>query len=434
MAVPTPTTSFSTTCVVVSRPASTYTIRHSSGDWGIYPVTTYTAPATRTYTDDATIEASCFTLAPGQTIPPSVAFVGVSCSSDFHAGSTETTTYSYTPGEPLVAFGKTLSVYTGTTSRYVTATYTYDPRTYVFCTPLPDVYNPETCNTVTPLTWASLAITFVAVQLSWWVFDLPLLWQRKPKNDHNNPPSGGLRAFLMTIAWACVRANAPGCAALYALAAGRDTGEYAAMYYLGVRQRRRDNDGQAPQFSTWKLATCVGGDLLSVVAAVVTVYEACTASEFAPKRYGASLWAYPSLPTALIGLVLLVGRGWFPRTRAAGRWLVLMVVGVVVLVGVALALVLWRFAGGDDVWFIGVIFYAMMAFPAVVCPGPWVLLAIAYGMFARVGGVTIAAFRHHAGGEHTARCLELGLPWCISPWEAYPRCWPCLELPCTTGR
>ncbi|KAG7293884.1 hypothetical protein NEMBOFW57_003944 [Staphylotrichum longicolle] len=100
------------------------TIFHSSGDTVLFPATTYTAPATVLYTQRATIEASCFTLAPGQTVPPSVFFVGASCSTESHPGSTETTTYSYTPGEPLVAFGKTLSVYTGTTTRYVTATHT----------------------------------------------------------------------------------------------------------------------------------------------------------------------------------------------------------------------------------------------------------------------------------------------------------------------
>lgn len=387
------------------------TIFHSSGDTVLFPATTYTAPATVLYTQRATIEASCFTLAPGQTVPPSVFFVGASCSTESHPGSTETTTYSYTPGEPLVAFGKTLSVYTGTTTRYVTATHTYDPRSYVYCRPLLDVWNPATCHTVTPLTWATLVVTFIAVQLSWWLFDVPLLWQQKKQKKNLKPGEDngdgddrprGLRGFLLTVVWACVRANAPGCAALYALAAGRDTAEYAAMYYLGVR---RGADGRAPRFSAWKLTTCVGADLLSVVAAGMTVYQACTASEFSPKRFGASLWAYPSLPTALIGLTLLVGREWFPRTPVAARWLVFMVVSVVVLVGVALALVLWRFAGTDELWYISVIFYAFMAFPAVVCPGPWVLLAIAYGMFARVGGVSIAAWQHQAGGE----------PYCMMP-------------------
>jgi len=413
MAFPTPTPSFSTTCLVFSQPASTMTLHHSSGETGLFPATTYTAPTTELYTQRATIKASCFTLAPGQTIPPSLFFVGASCSTDSRPGSTETTTYSYTPGEPLVAFGRTLSVYTGTTTRYITATHTYDPQSYVYCQPLPDVWNPATCHTVTPLTWATLAVTFLAVQLSWWLFDVPLLWQQqKKKNNDNKPPTGeedddndrpgGLSGFLLAVAWACVRANAPGCAALYALAAGRDTGEYAAMYYLGVR---RGADGRAPRFSAWKLATSVGADLLSVVAAGMTVYQACTASEFSPKRFGASLWAYPSLPTALIGLSLLVGRRWFPRTRRAAQWLVFMVVAVVVLVGVALALILWRFAGADELWFISVIFYATMAFPAVVCPGPWILLAIGYGMFARVGGVSIAAWQHQAGGE----------PYCMMP-------------------
>ncbi|KAK3898048.1 hypothetical protein C8A05DRAFT_38379 [Staphylotrichum tortipilum] len=49
-----------------------------------------------------------------------------------------------------------------------------------------------------------------------------------------------------------------------------------------------------------------------------------------------------------------------------------------------------------------------MAFPAVVCLGPWIVLAIAYGMFARVGGVSIAAWRHHAGGEPYCKMPGIG--------------------------
>lgn len=48
----------------------------------------------------------------------------------------------------------------------------------------------------------------------------------------------------MTITWACIRANSPGSAALFALNLGRDTSEHPAMYYLGVR-RTADRRGKA---------------------------------------------------------------------------------------------------------------------------------------------------------------------------------------------
>ncbi|AEO69864.1 uncharacterized protein THITE_157579 [Thermothielavioides terrestris NRRL 8126] len=434
MAVPTPTTSFSTTCLVVSVPESSYTVHYTSGEVGIYPPTTYTAPTDIVRTETATIEASCFTLAPGQSIPSSVAFVGVSCETYYHPATTETWTYTSTPGQPFVVFDKTLDVYTGTTTRYVTETYTRPPFSGVYCTPLPDVRNPDTCDHVTPLTWASLVITFITVHLTWWLFDLPLLWKKKKKKKKTECESGeqkeraaaavapaptttpianadddraGFHAFLYTVTWACLRVNAPGCAAFYSVAAGRDTGEFAAMYYLGVRRSKRD--GAAPQFTAWKLATCVVADLLSIVAVAVTVYQACTLPEYAPRRFGDGLWAYPSLPTALIGLCLLAGRAWFPRTRLAAIGLVLMVVGVLVLVGVALALLLWRFDQPNNTWFVPVIFYGIMAFPVVVVARILVLFAIPLGGFGRVGGVSIAASEHYSGGQ----------PYCKMPGAGF---------------
>jgi hypothetical protein len=264
------------------------------------------------------------------------------------------------------------------------------------------------------------------VHLTWWVFDVPILWKNRPADEGHDPyPENnltrtkrnaaaaaikandrlGLGGFLLSIAWACLRANAPGCAALYALMAGRDTGEYAAIYYLGVRRLR---DGRAPEFTTWKLTTSIGTDLLNLVVVGVTVYQACTLPEYAPRQLGAGMWAYPSLPTALIGLCLLAGRYWFLRTLWAAVGLVLMVMGVVVLVGVALALLLWRLDRPNDGWFFPVICYGAMAFPAVLFGVPFILLATAYGCFSRVGGVTLAAWQHYAGGQPFCKIPGIG--------------------------
>ncbi|KAK4147315.1 uncharacterized protein C8A04DRAFT_9038 [Dichotomopilus funicola] len=411
MAIPTPTASLSTTCLVVTQPASYDTITYTSGETPFFGDTTYTAPTAVVNTFEATIEARCFTLLPGQTPPAAVPYWGASCSTEYSPASTETTTITYTPGEVFTIGHATIGSYRGTTTSYATETYTYPASTDVYCKPVPDVQNQATCDRISPLTWASLVITFITVHLTWWLFDVPLLWKKRAPNEI---PSStlygtqraaaaadandriGLAGFLWSIAWACLRANAPGCAALYVLFAGRDTGEYAALYYLGVRRLR---NGRVPDFTTWKLLTSIGSDVLTLIVVAVTVYQACTLPESAPRRFGAGMWAYPTLPNALIGLCLMVGQRYFPRTRRAAVGLVAMVVGVVVVVGAVLGVLLWRFDRPNSEWFIPIIFYGIMAFPAILMSGMFVLLAIAYGCFGRIGGVTIAAWGHYAGGQ-----------------------------------
>lgn len=419
----------STTCLAVAQPVSRDTITYASGDWGPFlPGTTYTAPTVVVQTFKATIEASCFTLTPGQTPPAAVPYWGVSCSTDTSPPTTETTTITYAPGEAITFGHKTLTLNPHTTTSYATETYTWhDPHDppEVYCSAVPDMENQETCDRITPLTWASLVITFIAVHLTWWLFDVPLLWKKREPNDPSsttttttflNPRRAaavadandriGLAGFLWSIAWACLRANAPGCAALYVLFAGRDTGEYAALYYLGVRRLR---DGRVPEFTTWKLVTSVGADVLTLVVVVVTVYQTCTLPESAPRDFGGGTWAYPTLPTALIGLCLLVGQRYFPRTRRAAIGLVVMVVGVVVVVGTAVGLLLWRFNRPNDLWALPIVFYAMMAFPAILISGAFVFLAIIYGCIGRVGGITFAAWGHYAGGQ----------PYCKMPGRGF---------------
>ena len=52
---------------------------------------------------------------------------------------------------------------------------------------------------------------------------------------------------------------------------------------------------------------------------------------------------------------------------------------------VAVALLLWKFnSESDDVWFMSVIFYGLMVFPAILFP-PAIPIAMLYGGFARVG-------------------------------------------------
>lgn len=377
--------SFSTTCLAFSQPASTDYITYRSGATRLFPETTFTVATTITYINEATIVARCLTLSPGETAPATVPFVGVSCSTTSRPGSTYTDT---------ITSGETFRFLATTATRDLTFTETVAPTSYVTCHDLPDYRNPATCDTVTPLTWAGLVVTFITIQLTWWIFELPTLFRRDS--------TGGFVPFFDAVTWACLRANAPGSAGVIAFSKGSDVSEFARVYYLGMR-----GEDKPPELAAWKLVVSLASDLLSVVAAAITVYQACTLPEFDARRFGLSLWAYPALPTAVIGLALLAGYGLFPRTRDGSLWLLLVTALSVVLAGVIVALVLWRFNTTDDLWFMGVIFYGAMALPVTLFM-PLLPIAILYGAFARVGGIGIAALSHHAGGQPYCKMPGVG--------------------------
>jgi len=375
-AIPTATT---TTCLVVSLPASTLQLTFSSGDSRIFPDTTYTSPTTVTEVEQGTIVARCFTLTPGQTSFASIPDVGVTCSTDFLSLTTDFITRTSGYVDPFVG-----TTYTAATTR----TIVLEPTSLVDCSVLPDYKNAATCNSVSSLTWASLVLTFVTVQLTWWIFDIPLLWTSKNKG-------GGIKPFLKSVSWTCVRSHVPGTAGTIAAMRGKDTSDFARIYYLGFTEERLP-----PPWTRWKLFKNVAADLLTVVTTCVTVYEACTLSQFDSRQaFGLGLWTYPTLPVALVGLCLLGGEFILPRTARAGTILFLVTLFVLVSVGAAIGLVLWRFdTTSSGRWYFAVFCYTFMLLPAHCIPR-LVILFCALAWMVRVGGVSFAALGHYAGGQ-----------------------------------
>lgn len=379
----------STTCLVVSIPASTFTVSYESGDKPLFPATTFTAATQITRTYDATIGAECFTLSPGQLPPTSVPLVSASCSTEAYYPET---TWYYTVTSGQVESWLADTTYTADS----TMTSIIAPTSYVTCEPVFDYKNPATCDTVTPLTWASLALTFITIQLTWWVFDLPLLFQSRAQG-------GGPVAFIDAVSWKCVRSHCPASAGVIAASKGADASEFARIYYLGMRREERP-----PEWTSWKLCTSVASDLATIVASIITLYQSLTLPAFDGRRFGLSLWVYPSLPVALIGLSLLAGERFFPRSRRGNVLLLVLTISAVVLVGVAIPLVLWRFNTTDDLWYISVIFYCAMVFPAILFHLGLVVLTAAYAWMARVGGVAFAALAHNSGGQPYCKLDGIG--------------------------
>jgi hypothetical protein len=370
----TPKIATASTCVVVSLPQQIATATHSGG---AYPDTTLTALTVQTFTDSATAIATCYN--PGETIPALTVPMteeGITCSTTVLPGATVILTYP--PG--LLGVSET-------------STSIIPASTNVQCDVMPDYENMETCDTVKPEAWALLVITFVSIQLTWWIFDIPLLWQK----------GGGLYAFLDSISWACLRAHAAGSAGRISARLGSDSSQFARIYYLGMKRQ-----STPPEWKTWKLWTCIGTDLLTVVITIITLYDACTLPQENVKRQiGVELWVYPSLPVALIGLSLLLGERFFPRTHRGNQLLLLLIMALLFLVELAVSLVLWRFdkADGSGIWGVSIGFYSAMTIPLLYDPRTHPhyyvlhLFSCVAGWFARVLGIGTAASYHYAGGE-----------------------------------
>lgn len=376
-----------TTCLVVSVPASTDTFRYDSGDTNLFPRTTYTEATTWTKTYQATISAECFTLAPGQSAPTPVPYVSASCTTEIY--NPETTWY-YTITSGQIRNGSVHTTYTADT----TSTSIWKAWSYISCQEVFDMDNPATCDSVTPLTWASLVLTIITIQLTWWVGDLPLLFKSRTSG-------GGIAAFLDAISWNCVRTHCPGSAAAIAAYKGMDTSEFARVYYLGMRR-----DDKPPEWKTWKLAISIFSDVASIVATIILLRQSVTLPQYQVNRQ-MQLWMFPSLPVSLFGLLLLVGEHFFPRTKRASRFLLFIICFLAIVVGVTLPLVVWRFSD-SDMWFIPMIFYLVMCIPWVLVDIRIVLISAIYAWMARVYGLGTDALDHKAGGSPFCKIGTIG--------------------------
>ncbi|KAH8682700.1 hypothetical protein BX600DRAFT_373074, partial [Xylariales sp. PMI_506] len=389
--LPAETVAQSTTCLVVSIPASAETFSYRSGETVLFPDTTFTAATQTTITFDATISAECFTLSPGQTLPTSnvLPLASVTCTTDRSYPGT-TAYYTVTSGQVESWLADT--TYTANS----TFTFTSAPTSYLSCDPVFDFENPATCNEVTPLTWASLALTFVTIQLTWWIFELPLLFKKRGDG-------GGIAAFLDAVSWTCVRIHGPASAAVIAAYRGDDVSEFARVYYLGMRGRE-----EPPAWTTWKLCTCVLSDLATIVATVITIYQSATLPALDARRFGYSSWMYPSLPVALIGLSLLLGERVLPPARR-NSWVLLGFCTVLVIsVGAAIPSALKKLGNADDLWYIPVVCYSMMICPFVLLSPSVLPLAVVAAWFSRVGALGLAALDHYAGGQPYCKMPGIG--------------------------
>ncbi|GAB1317994.1 hypothetical protein MFIFM68171_08204 [Madurella fahalii] len=239
--------------------------------------------------------------------------------------------------------------------------------------------------TTSSLEWTALILTIFTTNVSWWLFDIPLLWQY------------GFRQYMSSVIWQCFRLHMPSCAAIYAIMAARNSAEEPFIYYSGPFYNAISRDfpeGQRspPRLTRFGFVKALTLDTLTVISTIVTIYNACQLPEGTDIHgLNSSLWMFPSLPVAVIGLWLLL----CSVIKWRRRWTILLGLLMICVVGVALALPLALVSAvtrPGNLWIASVVGYVMIALPVAIWNNLWmVLLCAAYGVLFRVCGLGAAA-------------------------------------------
>ncbi|WAO92172.1 Hypothetical protein NCS54_00966700 [Fusarium falciforme] len=260
------------------------------------------------------------------------------------------------------------------------------------------------------LEWAMIIITIIAINVTWWLLELPLLWTH------------GAQMYLNSVMWQCFRTYMPCCAAIYALSYARTTQEEPYIYYIGPfydvlnasnqdqtpsqsqshdMTARGDNEPESREvqppatrgLSKFQLIKSILIDSLSIVATGLTVNTAVHLPVGNTSGVAVSTWVYPSLPVAVIGLWLLVCGTWIRWSR---RWTIWLGMLVVIAVGAALitpVAVLSPAGKKNKIWGAAIIAYVLVGLPLLASRSSALTAfpIVAIGLAGRVGGVGVGA-------------------------------------------
>lgn len=398
-ATPTATTPYPTTCYVYSVPKSQYVFSYTSGETAYLKGSHYTADyfSTKFYTGSVT--AGCFSAKLPAVYSDKLVAV---CSTTTYPASSWTRTLSH----PLLR------------STTLTTTGFNSESTSVSCKAVPEYTVPETCNSVSPLTWIAFILTFISVQLSWWMFDLPLLFKKRTEKasaskegvsgTNNNSIGSRISDYTTTVLWACLRMHCPTMSVYLSLGANTIP-DISRCYHLGTGSK--SNNFAIPQWTRRKYATSLLTNLLGLAATILTIYQAGTVSQYDTKWVTSGTWVFPSLPSALFGIILMIAAKFPQLQRLKPATVVILALACsAITVCLVITLLLWRFLARDSFWLPTLLFVVMMI--------PWhvihlylLLAATALGVYSRVGGITIAALDHISGGQPFCLFYGNGFAW-----------------------
>ena len=273
--------------------------------------------------------------------------------------------------------------------------------------------------TASSLDWASLILTMLAVNVNWWLFHIPLIWQK------------GFKAYSDKVMWQCVRSCIPAFAAVAVLKqAGTDKTLWPSIYYLGPEGEYAEWPQKMTRF---KYAKALVTDTKILIATIMSVVQFCQMSPDGDfSGLNSSTWTFPALPMALYGILFLIG------SRLPMRRRYIIIGGIFVLAVVLVALVLtMRFGASSDrgLWYPAMMMFLYSTIPVALVPSILGVMVILYGGLNRVLGVAIGAMSERAyfpycqlkndtfGGIYLGFGLLAGVLALIGSCKWYPFPW-----------
>jgi hypothetical protein len=134
--------------------------------------------------------------------------------------------------------------------------------------------------------WGGLILSIIAINVTWWLLDIPLLWKH------------GLKRYLKSVMWQCFRVHMPGIAVLYAIRKSGSPKEQTFIYYTGAIENSDDPGGS--KLSRLQYAKALLTDTITVVSSGITLHTAIkTPAGVNVPGVNSTQWAYPSLPVAV---------------------------------------------------------------------------------------------------------------------------------------
>ncbi|KAF9474353.1 hypothetical protein BDN70DRAFT_899024 [Pholiota conissans] len=225
--------------------------------------------------------------------------------------------------------------------------------------PLPP--EPE-CDTST-VDWALFALTIISTSVTWWLFPLPTIFTR------------GFKAYIRDVSWESLRLLNPSMVAFKAIA--QDRSHWQMSYYSGV----------AKPTTRLQNIKASGKDLFIIASTVLSLYRLCSGGETGNNlTFNSSSWTYPSLPVAILGLIISI----FSRTRVRMWVIYISTLGIIAIIAAATSVVI-AFTVGDGLFWFSLFLIIYMTIPLWALSQRTVISTVMLSSGARLIGPVVGA-------------------------------------------
>lgn len=223
--------------------------------------------------------------------------------------------------------------------------------------------------------WATLVITTISINITWWVLEIPKLRHGKPKN------------FIDAVAWQCLRMCFPPVAAIYAIVSTPQHKLWPKRYYKGPQI------GEEPEhFKALDFLKCAAVDMITIVSVVLSIHHLYKSPGENASGWNSSLWSFPSFPVTVYGLSIQFAAALQLRRRNALILGLLFAVGAGAGIGYAIS------QSANPSFKFAVILYGIMSTPLILL-FPTLQLTLVLLMIItlmRIGGVAVGALTPEA--------------------------------------